>query len=222
MKNIILICLFLSITLTSFAQSPKYIAAMEKTLTGISGKADLEDYKKAANTFERIASAEKEEFLPSYYHAYCHMMIAVSLMRSEPAKMNEHIDQAQKSLDKAKELAKEVDESEILTMQGFIYQGRIWENPQVKGMIYSPKSTAMLQKAIEANPENPRPYYLLGQNTYYTPAMWGGGAENAKPFLVTAKEKYENAENVSSIHPTWGEGSNNYLLRKIKESEEAK
>jgi len=221
MKKLSLILVLMSMIAISYAQSPKYTVNMKKTLATIEKPGKVEDLMKAANTFERIGNVEKGEWLPNYYQSYCYMMMAVRMMQKEPAKMNEYVDKAQEALDKIKDLAKGKDLSEVLTLQGFIYQGRIWENPQVKGMVYGPQSATTLQKAMEANPDNPRPYYLLGQNTLYTPAMWGGGAGNAKPLLVTAKEKFEKFELTSDIHPNWG-AYNNSVTLKLTEDQLAK
>ena len=65
--------------------------------------------------------------------------------------------------------------------------------------------------------KNPRPYYLKGQNTYFTPAFFGGGVENALPLFKEAQAKFDAFEKASSIHPDWGAGTNSYFLNKAEE-----
>ncbi|MDX1940666.1 MAG: hypothetical protein SFU99_08950 [Saprospiraceae bacterium] len=206
--------LFTIITLASgilFAQNDKYIKAMEKALTQLDTVQTAEGFQKVANTFERIAMNEKSEWLPAYYQAYCNMMIAVAKMQAEDIPTCiAFVDKAQAALDAAKALAPQ--ESEIITLQGYVYQGRIWENPMVKGAEYSPKIQEAFQTAIALNPENPRPYYLFGQQLLYTPEFYGGGAKSALPWLEKAEAKYASYQAPSSIHPTWGNGANNYML----------
>jgi tetratricopeptide (TPR) repeat protein len=90
-------------------------------------------------------------------------------------------------------------------MQGFIHQARISVSPMMRGRSYSQKAEASFEKAIELNPENPRAYYLWGQNVMNTPSFFGGGKEKACPIFQKAKAKYEAYEAGNSISPRWGE-----------------
>lgn len=217
MKKIILFTAFLLINAILFAQSEKYIIAMEKALLQLDTAKTLEGWQKSANTFERIAMNETSEWLPTYYNAYCHMMLAMQNMQLQ--KMDActaHLDKAQMALDKAIALAPQ--ESEILTLQGYIYQGRIWENPMVKGAEFSPKVQEALQTAIGINSENPRPYYLMGQQLLFTPDFYGGGAKAALPWFEKAETKFANYKPTSRLHPNWGMGTNNYMLENTRKT----
>ena len=211
MKKLILILTVFLFSITSYSQNAKYIKAMEKALVQLDSAKSGEDLQTLANTFERISLVEKEAWLPSYYQALCHMSLAGKYMKSDMAKCNAHLDKAQIALDEAKE--KKGDVSEIMALQGFIYQGRIWENPQTMGAKYSPLSHEVLDEAIAANADNPRAYFLKGQNVFYTPAFWGGGAENAKPLLEIAQQKFETFSPASDLHPKWGKENLDWLLK---------
>jgi len=214
-KSIIILSLLVIATLSSFAQNEKYISMMEETISKIDSR-EIADIQSAANTFERIGNMETEEWLPNYYASYTYMKIAIYHMsEGDTDKMNASIAKAQTFLDKAKAI--ESDHSEIYVLQGYIYQGHIWESPMINGARYSGKCYAELDKAIEINPDNPRAYYIKGQNLFYTPSFFGGGAESAKPVLATAKEKYDSFEAESSIHPTWGAGNTEHLLAKTEQ-----
>lgn len=129
-----------------------------------------------------------------------------------------YVEKAQEVLDKAKALNE--NDSEITTLQGWVYMGRIWENPMANGAKYGPLSGMELQKAIQLNPENPRPYSLSAQNLLYTPEFYGGGAKVALPLFEKADEKFNAFEAESELHPTWGKGMNDYFLIEIRKTDE--
>jgi len=54
-------------SLVSSGQSDKYVAAMEKTFHLFDSARSTADLLSLANTFERIADAEKTQWLPYYY-----------------------------------------------------------------------------------------------------------------------------------------------------------
>ena len=216
--NVILLIAFFSFSL--IAQDAKFESAMKKGLEQLNAAQTLEDFQKAANLFERIAGAEPEQWLPTYYESYAQMrMAAQSFQQQQLEQCQAHLDKAQTALDKAKKIAPE--ESEVYALQGFIYQGRIWEDPQTKGAEFSPLSQQVLDKAIQLDPENPRAYYLKGQLVFHTPEFWGGGAENALPILQKAQEKYQSAKSANDLAPGWGQETNAYFLKKALEAVEA-
>ena len=214
MKNLFIFLFALSFSITAFGQNEKYMKAMGQQLGKLGAANSIEDYQAVANGFERIANKETTEWLPAYYQSFAYMMITTRVMNSDPSKVDAYLDQAQAALDKAIELAP--GESEVHTLQGYIYQGRVWPNPQQRGAEYTQKCYEALGKAMAINPANPRPYYLKGQHTFHMPEFWGGGAKNAMPLLSEAKEKFSTFKADSPLHPTWGEGQNDYLLKQGK------
>ena len=58
----------------TFAQSEKYIKAMEPKVAMLDSNNTVDSWKDLANTFERIAGAEKTQWEPYYYAAYCTLM----------------------------------------------------------------------------------------------------------------------------------------------------
>lgn len=206
-------------TLSSFiiAQNTKFISTMEKTLEQKKSAKEMTSLQQVANTFERIANAEKEEWLPPYYVALCNFELASMSMRdNEVDKLKPFIDKAQAAIDQCKALAE--NEAEVYALQGYIYMSRIWENPMTAGGVYSPKAHEAFAKSIAMQANNPRAHFGRAQLVFYTPAFWGGGADKAHPDLVTADKLYKNFEPATSIHPNWGAGSNTYLLKKAEEA----
>lgn len=217
MKNSITFLAALLLTISTFAQSERYTSMMQKTITEMEATRDGEELKGIANKFERIASAEGKEWLPYYYHALCNIKMALAAMeKNEGDKMSAFIENAQVSLKKAQGLT--TNNSELETLQGYVYMANIWESPMVKGAKYGPKATASFEKAMEMDPTNPRPYMLKGQNLFFTPEFFGGGAEKAAPLFATAQEKFDTFEPATAISPKWGAGTNAYFVQRAEKA----
>ena len=178
----------------------KYIANFKKTLLNLdSSWADPTRMRETANQFERLANYKKSDWLPRYYHALC----LIQYSWSADAKERETIlKAAETSIQTGMTLSP--DSSEMVALEGYLYQAMIMINPMANGAIYGPKSAITLQRAAAINPNNPRPPYLLGQNIYFTPDMWGGGMDKARPHLEKAKALFETFKPASDLHPNWG------------------
>ena len=56
--------------------------------------------------------------------------------------------------------------------------------------------------------------YSAGRNSFlFTPAMFGGGKDKAKPVFQKALEMYETFKPASSIAPNWGKNSCSYFIK---------
>ena len=71
-------------------------------------------------------------------------------------------------------------------------------------------------KSISLNAENPRPYLIRAIGIFYTPKVFGGGAEKAKPMLDDALNRFETFKPATTNSPRWGKGMADFLK---KESE---
>ncbi len=211
MKKLILNAVIF-ITLGVYGQDGVYFSSMKNALDSMNNIRSLEDFNNIANMFQRIAEAEKDKWLPYYYTGYLYIILGIK--QQETDMCDQYLDMAQENIDKAMEIAP--DESELHTLLGFLYQGRIMADPQSRGGTYSQKAGQALEKAIELNDNNPRSYYLLGTNLYYTPEAYGGGLAAACPLLEIAREKYENFTPADSISPRWGKEYNSQLLEKCR------
>ena len=185
-------------SLTVFANEESYRNEMEKNIKAIEKSKALNDFQELANKFERIAKAENDKWLPYYYSAFC----TINMSFLEREKSDQYLDEAQKMIDEAERLSP--NNSEIETLQGFLYQGRIMVDPQTRGMKYSPMAAGCFEKAKALNPNNPRPYYLSGQNLLHTLVQFGGGKTVACPILTIALEKFNSFKPESKISPNWG------------------
>lgn len=198
MKYLVLTLIIFTSSL--FSQDERFIKAMESSLAVLDTTTSMEILIETANRFERIALAEKVEWLPFYYAAQVNAI--VSFMEKDNTKKDNILDKAQSLIDKADSLS--TDNSEIFTIKGLILQARIMVDFMNRGMQYSQLAMQQLNNAIELNEDNPRPYMLIGQSILFTPEAFGGGKTKAKPYLDVAKEKFESFVPESSIHPNWG------------------
>ena len=72
MKKFVIVSTLIFISVVSFGQSEKYVAAMKKNLSAIDTSfKNPADLLALANNFERIATAEKNQWLAYYYAAFC-------------------------------------------------------------------------------------------------------------------------------------------------------
>ena len=106
----------------------------------------------ASALFERIASAEKNNWLPNYYVALVNTTASFQIKDKET--ISALLTKAQSSLDI--ELDKDANNVELMVMQALIYTAWIVYDPMGNGMKYSPKVMEIYTKAAIIAPENPR------------------------------------------------------------------
>ena len=194
------------------AQDAKYLAAMQSSLQQFGAAKTSADYVASANQFERIGTLAKTEWLPFYYSAFSQLLNNTLLTKPE---------EKEAALTKATELIEKAEaihpaESEIFTLKGYIALMQIYLDPMTKMQTEGPKAMALLGKAKALNPANPRPYYIVAQNMFYTPEAFGGGKNAAKPRLEEAAAKFEAFKPTNPMMPNWGKEQNQGLLNQCK------
>lgn len=203
----------------SFAQSDKYSKAMEALVPSIDTTRSYDGLITLANSFERIANAEKTQWLPFYYAALANLNATYSFTMDgsfgdKTADIDPLADKAEALLNKADELNK--NNSEIWCVKKMLASARMMANPMARYQEYGPVASAALETAKKLNPENPRVYILEGQDLFYTPEQFGGDKQEAKKRFETAATKFDTYKPESNIHPNWGLGQTKYFLSQIK------
>lgn len=209
MKNLLFLLSFVCST-SLIAQPNTFEQSIKSQLNQISIASTTEDWLNLSLNLSKIAKNHPKQWLANYYTAYAYMQLASTYEDQTLPEVATHLDQAQIALDKAKHIKQ--NHSELMVLQGFIYMGRIWESPFLNGGLYGRKISQLFKQAIELNATNPRAYYLKGLLTYHTPRFVGGGKDRAKPWLVTAQEKFGLFEMQTTISPNWGIKANQALL----------
>jgi hypothetical protein len=187
---------------TTQAAPAGYPDMLAATIKSVMSTGDPAELKNLAGTLERAATVAPADWLPRYYQAYA-LMINVFQSKEEDDQKDKTLDQAEAALAQARKLGGE--ESELLVLQAYLYQARLGISPMMRSMKYSSMVTEAVAKAKKINPANPRIYLVQANNAYYTPKMFGGGAEVAKPLYEEAKTKFAAFKPSSALAPNWGE-----------------
>ena len=220
MKKIILFIAVFSIVNYSIAQSERFQKAMEQHVVSIDTTTTIDGWRDLGNTFQRIADAEKTQWLPYYYSAMSHVMVGYNIgtanggMGGFADKTDPEADQAEQLLNKAEELGKV--NSEILCMRKMIATLRMMADPMNRYQTQGAMAAEALEKAKGLNPDNPRVYILEGQDKFFTPEQYGGSKTEAKTLFEEAMKKFETFKPESTIHPNWGKGQVVYFLSQLK------
>ena len=219
MKKLILLLAFVAASFATFAQQTAvpagYTDMMAATITELHSTGDPVQLKQLASKFERAAAAAPTDWLPPYYQAYSYL-IACFQSKEDGDIKDKYLDRAEVALAQARKLRG--DESELLVLQGYIYQGRLGISPMLRSAKYSRMVSEVVSQAKGINPANPRIYLVLGNNIYFTPQIFGGGPEAAKPLFEEAKARFAAAQPASPLAPSWGERQ---VLGRLKSYEQA-
>ncbi|WP_299675334.1 hypothetical protein [uncultured Tenacibaculum sp.] len=151
MKKIITLFL-LTVSVSIFSQS-KYDKGMQKAFELWGAKKN----DQASQLFERIAKAEQNEWLPSYYVATIEILGSFGL--KDEAKLNSKLKRAQEFLDIAKSISPK--NPEIMINQALLNTAYIAFDGQKYGMTLSGKNAVLYNEALKLAPKNPR--VILGK-----------------------------------------------------------
>jgi hypothetical protein len=195
-----------------------YTKQMQQQVKMLDNANTIKEYEQLAANFMRLAQAEKTQWLPYYYSAFCDAKVGW-LKQDDPDniepfanKADEEIKQAQALIDTAKQ---KTELSELYCVLSMINRARVFINPSTYGRQYGPAASRYIRLAEKANPDNPRALYLDGWEKFSTPKMWGGDKLKAKELLETAKQKLDN-NTVSGIEPHWGKKEVQDILNQLK------
>lgn len=154
----------------------------------------------ASAMFERIASAEKDNWLPNYYVAMVNTTASFGTKDKET--VSALLNKAQNALDII--MVKNPENAEILIMQALIYTGWVAFDPMTNGMALSGKVMEMYASALKLEPENPRA--VFGKAEYEM-----GGAKffgtDIKPMCAEVERSvklFEKFKPAMPYAPDWG------------------
>lgn len=167
----------------------------------------------ASNLFERIAKAEPNNWLPSYYAAQIN--IISSFGEQDKEKLTSQLAKAQELLNMATAISK--NNPEILVMEALLNTAWVAFDGATYGMTLSGKIAALYGQAQQLAPENPR--VVLNK------ADWDMGSarffgQDTAPFcadIEKALELFVNFKPESAFHPKWGKNRAEQILESCKE-----
>lgn len=214
MKKSILICAFICCASSfTFAQSNKYETAMKSNISQLDSIMGKNNAEELSNNFLRIADAEKTQWLPYYYAAYCKSLQA--MQEHDNSKKDGLADKATEFITKAEGILGK-ENSEIDVIKSMIATARMTVDPQNRYMTYMPDINENIKKAESLDSTNPRPVLLEAENKFYTPEQFGGGKDAAKEYFEKANMLDQSFKPETDLSPNWGRTSIQYFLSQYK------
>lgn len=209
MKKVVLFLLAVTMGLIGVAQD--FESQMEQQ-NKIEQKSETLNLLEQASEYEKLARQFPERFEAKYYEALSLVFYAFEEKR---------IDEKEKQLRKA---AKVIDaamsqnkvEAELYILQALCFQAMIQVDPIKRGCDYSQKAEKSLARAFALDANNPRYYFLKGQNVFYTPEQYGGGKVKAKPLFEKAAKLFKSENRENTLDPVWGAEINQKQLNACK------
>lgn len=162
--------------------------------------------------FERIATVEKDNWLPNYYIALINSTSAIGMQDKE--KMTVMVDKATKAMDI--ELGKTPNNPELLVVQALINTVWLVNDPMANGQKLSPIIMELYEKALAIAPENPRVILSKAEFEIGGAAFWGA---DTKPMCDEVKRSialFENQKLETPFSPKWGRERVDILLKNCK------
>lgn len=212
MKTQFALLLVLSSIGSSFSNDKRYDEAMAKNIEIVYNAQTADELQQAVNQLDRVGSAEKTKWEPFYYATFGYIMMANKT--NDPAKKDAYLDQAKSMLEKASSI--NADESEIVTLEGFISLIRVTVDPQTRGQQFTGLAGQSFKKALELNPENPRAWMLIAQMQFGMARFFNSPTDEACGTTRKALEKFASYRSPNPYAPAWGKGVTEGLLAQCK------
>ncbi len=205
MKNLIIIAILL---VSSLAQSQTdYEKGMQKAF-----ELWRNNPTEAENMFERIAKAEQDNWLPSYYAAQINVTNSFGIQ--DEKKLSIQLKKAQDLINDATAISK--NNPEILVMQALLHTAWVAFDGATYGRKLSPKVAKLYAKAAQIAPKNPRVAYCKAEWDMGSARYFG---QDTTPFckdLERAIELFANFKPESPFHPKWGKERASQILASCK------
>ena len=154
----------------------------------------------ASALFERIASAEKNDWLPNYYVSLVNT--TASFASKDKETVNALLTKAQAALDI--EMVKNPDNAELLVMQAMVYTGWIAFDPMTNGMALSGKVMQLYAQAEKIAPDNPRVVFGKAEFEIGGARFFGS---DIKPMCAEVDRSialFEKFKPETPFSPNWG------------------
>jgi hypothetical protein len=194
-----ILALALLVTMEVSAQKDdKYTQVMQKNISLLDSAKSIDALQSLAGTFDRIGDAEKTKWLPYYYAA-----LAQTWVGWNPECKDKDANSAKINAFLAKAEAIEKN-SELYAVENMSATQQMLMDPQTRWQTNGKDANIALQKGIQADPNNPRLYYLQGMSMLGTPDQFGGGKDKARPLFEKSLALYQTVK-PQPLYPNWGQ-----------------
>ncbi len=194
MKKLIVITALLIGTLVT-AQD-QYTKGMQKAFQ-LWGEGKIAE---ASNLFERITTAEPNNWLPFYYVAQINTV--ASFGGKDKEKLTQQLGKAQEFVDLAKTISPE--NPEILVQQAMIHTAWVAFDGATYGMTLSGKVAALYEKALQLAPENPRAVFGKAEWDMGSAQFFGQDTAVYCKDIARSLKLFANFKPETPFHPNWG------------------
>jgi hypothetical protein len=163
----------------------------------------------ASAMFERIAIAEKDNWIPYYYAAQT--LITASFETKDVTTVNEILKKADTFIKAGQKISP--DNSELITLEGLLYTGYVAMDPQTFGMQYSGKIMNLHDKAIELDESNPRAQLNKIEYSMGSARFFGQDLTQFCESIKGTRALFENQKSPAPFYPKYGEDRIEILLK---------
>ena len=195
MKTKLFTAMLLFVGAIALAQSP-YEQGMGKAL-GLWKEGKSAD---ATALFERIAAAEKDNWLPNYYVALINTTEAFNPANKD--KLSALLAKANAALDI--ELAKAPNNAELLVVQAMAKTALLASDPMTYGMTLAPKIGAIYMQASLLAPNNPRVVYCKAEFEIGGAKWTGADVKLLCKEVERSIDLFVNFKPETPFSPVWG------------------
>jgi hypothetical protein len=166
----------------------------------------------ASNMFERIASAEPDNWLPFYYAAQVNIVSSFGEKNEE--KLAALLKRAQDLINDATAISK--NNPEILVLQALLHTAWIAFDGATYGMTLSGKIVDLYAKAEVLAPENPRVVYCKAEWNMGSARYFGQDTAAFCKDLERAVQLFATFKPETPFGPNWGKDRAETLLQSCK------
>ncbi|MDO1501048.1 hypothetical protein Q2T40_12990 [Winogradskyella maritima] len=203
------------ITLIIFQTAVTTISSQSAYEKGMQKAFDLwetNQIEESINLFERIANAEKNEWLPHYYVAYLNS--SISWNEKDEAVLKAHLDKAQAHLDKA--IAVSDNNAELKVMQAYLYTNWVAFDGMKYGMSLGPKISQLYQEALAIDGNNPRVIFGKAEWDMGSAKFFGKDMTPYCKDIEKSIELFANFKPETKFSPNWGAERAEQVLQSCK------
>lgn len=187
--------------------------AYEKGMQSAFNLWDEDKLVEASNLFERIASVEKDNWLPPFYAGYIWVLTAFEIKDETQLKLT--LDKAKTLLARAEKLSP--NNAEILIAQALHNTAYINFDGQKYAMTLSQKNTAIYQEALQLAPENPRVILAKAEWDMGSARFFGQSTDPYCQDVQRALDIFNSDKELEKdFYPDWGKERAVQILEKCE------
>lgn len=210
-KTFLILCTALSLVISKTASSQSVDTLLAQTYTAFDTGKTYPELLMATNQFKLIAKQSPAYWLSNYYAAWS--IAVLSFREPDKKKKDPMLDEADAYFKKIEPMDSSNDE--VAVLGALLAEARLSVAPASRHGKYGAIANSYFDIVKKLNPNNPRMYYLQGNSLFYTPKLFGGGADKALPLYEKAEKLFAN-DSKEITKPHWGKAVNEMMMQQCK------